>query len=199
MHFETIHFTLKSFFQFETIQEYNIENTDCENFGIELQNLKNKANYVVEASYRHPTSRHDNFIDAVISSIDEVAKSNQTFYLSGDFNINTVPKKTNFSSNKLINVLLSNNSHPLITTSTRIANNSHTITDNIIANDPKLLYPGVIQTAVSDQYLVFFLTLNSSISKSNLEKLFRRDKSTFNPEVFCVELESNLQLLSIIC
>ena len=57
----------------------------------------------------------------------------------------------------------------------RITSNLHNITDDIITNDPKLLFPGVIQTAVSDQYLVFFLTLNYSISKSNPESFFHRD------------------------
>ena len=82
-------------FHFETIQEYNIENADCENLWIKLQNSKNKANYVVEVAYRHPTSRHDDFIDAINCSIDKIAKSNQTFYFLGDFNINTALNATN--------------------------------------------------------------------------------------------------------
>ena len=49
---------------------------------------------------------------------------------------------------------------------------------------------------MSDHYLVFSLTLNYSIPKSNPENIFRRDKSTFNPEAFRIELELNLQLLS---
>ena len=69
---------MKSFFHFETIQEYNIENADCENLWIKLQNLKNKANYVVGASYRHPTSRHDDFIDAVNSNTVLTKLQNQT-------------------------------------------------------------------------------------------------------------------------
>ena len=49
---------------------------------------------------------------------------------------------------------------------------------------------------MSDHYFVFSLTLNYSIPKSNPENVFRRDKSTFKPEAFRIELESNLQLLS---
>ena len=131
-------------FHFETIQEYNIENADCENLWIKLQNSKNKANYVVEVAYRHPTSRHDDFIDAINCSIDKIAKSNQTFYFLGDFNINTALNATNSFADKLINMLLSNNCHPLITIPTRVTNTSHTIIDNIITNDPKLLLPEVI-------------------------------------------------------
>ena len=131
-------------FHFENIQEYNIENANCEKFWIKLQNSKNKAIYVVGVAYRHPTSKHDDFIDAINCSIDKIAKSNQTFYLLGDFNINTAPNATNSSADKLINMLLSNNCHPLITIPTRVTNNSHTIIDNIITNDPKLLLPGVI-------------------------------------------------------
>ena len=93
-------------------------------------------------------------------------------------------------------MLLSNNCHPLITIPTRVTNTSHTIIDNIITNDPKLLLPGVIQTDVSDHYPVFSLTLNYSIPKANPDTIFRRDKSTFNTEDFRIELESNLQLFS---
>ena len=161
-----------------------------------MQNSKNKANYVVGVVYRHPTSRHDDFIDAINCSIDKIAKSNQNFYLLGDFNINSAPNATNSSADKLINMLLCNNCHRLITIPTRVTNTSHIIIDNIITNDPKLLLPGVIQTEVSDHYFVFSLTLNYSIPKSNPENIFRRDKSTFNPDAFRIKLESNLQLLS---
>ena len=92
-------------------------------------------------------------------------------------------------------MLLSNNCHPLITISTPVTNTLQTIIDNITTNDTKLLFPGVIQTGVSDHYLIFSLTLNS-VSKSNPENVFRRDRNTFNSETFHVELELNLQLLS---
>ena len=36
-------------FHFETTQEYNIENADCEYLWIKLQNPKNKASYIVES------------------------------------------------------------------------------------------------------------------------------------------------------
>ena len=97
-----------------------------------MQNSKNKANYVVGVAYRLPTCRHDNFIDAVNSSIDKIAKSNQTFYLFGDFNINTAPNATNSSADKLINMLLGNNCHPLIAIRARVTNISQIIIDNII-------------------------------------------------------------------
>ena len=83
----------------------------------------------------------------------------------------------------------------LITIFSRVTNTLHTIIDNIITIDPNLLLPGVIPTDVSDHYLVFSLTPNYSIPKSNPENIFRREKSTFNSEVFRIELESNLLLL----
>ena len=39
------------------------------------------------------------------NSIDKNAKSNQTFYLLGDFNINIAPNATNSSADKLINAI----------------------------------------------------------------------------------------------
>ena len=121
-------------------------------------------NYAAGIDYRLPTSRQDDCIDAVNSSIDKIAKSNQTFYLLGDFNINIAPNVTNSSADKSVNMLLSNNCHSLIviTIPNCVANTSHTIIHNVIINDPKLLLPGVIQTDVNDHYLVFSVTLNYS-------------------------------------
>ena len=109
-------------FHFETTQEYNIENANCENLWIKLQNPKNKANYVIKVAYRHPTSKNDDFIHAVNSSTDQIAISNQSLYLSGDFNIDTAPNATNSFSDKLINMLLSNKCHAIITIPTRFSN-----------------------------------------------------------------------------
>ena len=168
-------------FHFETTQDYNIENADCENFWIKPLNLKNTINYIVGVAFRHPASKHD----------DKIAKSNQTFFLLGDFNINTTPTATN-SVDKLINMLLSNNCYPLITIPSRVTNTSYAIVDNIITNEPKLLLPVVIQTYFSDHYLVFSLTIYHCKHKSNPETIFRRDKSTFNPKALCIKFEKYL-------
>ena len=96
-------------------------------------NPRNKANYVVGVAYHHPTSKHDDFIDAVNYSIYKIAKSHQTFYILGDFNINTAPNATNSSADKLINLLLSNNCQPLITIPT------HTCITHIILLTPHKL------------------------------------------------------------
>ena len=52
-------------FLFETSKEYNIENADCENLWIKLQSPKSIANCVVGVTYRHPTRRQYDFVDAV--------------------------------------------------------------------------------------------------------------------------------------
>ena len=109
-------------FHFETTQEYTIENADCENPRIKLQNPKNKPNYVAGVAYRHPTSRLDDFIHALNSSTDHIAISNQSFYLLGYFDIITAPNATNSFSDKLIHMLLSNKYHALITIPTRVTN-----------------------------------------------------------------------------
>ena len=60
-------------------------------------------------------------------------------------------------------MLLSTICHALITIPTRVTNTSHTIIDNTITNNPKLLLPKVTQTDKSDHSLVFSLTLSTLI------------------------------------
>jgi len=49
---------------------------------------KNNQKYVIGVVYRHPTSKHEEFINALNNSIGKITSRNRMFYLLGDFNLN---------------------------------------------------------------------------------------------------------------
>ena len=117
----------------------------------------------------------------------------QTFYLCGDFNVNISPESSTPSVNEFLNVILGNSAFSTKTIPTRVTENSKTIIDNIITYDSNIILPGIIQTDISDHFVIFSFTMNFNKSPKNNIKIFRRNKSKFNPEEFCRQLESNLQ------
>jgi len=129
-----------------------------------------------------------------ISLMTEIMKNNQKFYLSGDFNVNLAEDSLNPHSNNLINMLISNRVCSTIILPIQVTDNSETIIDNIITNDSNHILPGIIQTNISDHYVVFSFTLNYSKLLQKNMLVYRRDKSNFNTEnFFCRQLQSNLE------
>jgi len=94
-----------------------------------------------------------------------------------------------------LNMSMSCGAVPLITKPTRVVDSTATIIDHVITNDSEhKLVTEVIQTCkISDHFPIFCQIskfLPSNMTKSN--KGFYRDKSKFNPEVFCVDLNVTL-------
>ena len=119
----------------------------------------------------------------------KITKSNQTFYFCGDFNINISPESSNPSANDFLNMILGNSIFPTITIPMRVAENSKTIIDNIITNDSNIILPGIIQTDISDHFVIFSSTMNFNKPLKNNIKIYWKDKSKFNSEEFCCQLE----------
>ena len=188
---------VSTIYQFEITDIFNIDCDDCENLWIKLSHVRTNAKNIVGVVYRHPTPKHKNFISALNESIMKITKTNQTFYLCGDFNVNISPESSNPSANDFLNVILGNSVFPTLTIPTRITENSKTIIDNIITNDSNIILPGIIQTDISDHFVIFSLTMNFNKPLKNNIKIYRRDKSKFNSEEFCCQLESNLQAFNL--
>ena len=126
-------------------------------------------------------------------SIMKITKTNQTFYLCGDFSVNISPESSNPSANDFLNMILGNSAFPTITIPTCVMENSKTIIDNIITKDSNIILPGIIRTDVSDHFVIFYFTMNFNKPPKTNIKIHRRDKSKFNSEEFCRQLASNLQ------
>ena len=184
---------VSTIYQFEITDIFNIEYDDCKNLWIKLSHVRTNSKNIEGVVYRHPTPKHENFISALNESIIKITQTNQTFYLCGDFNVNISPKSSNPSANYFLNMILGNSAFPTITIPTRATENSKTIIDNIITNDFNNILPGTIQTDISDHFVIFSFTMNFNKPLKNNIKTYCRDKSKFNSEEFCCQLESNLQ------
>ena len=90
-------------------------------------------------------------------------------------------------------MILGNSAFPTLTIPTRVTENSKTIIDNIITNDSSIILPGIIQTDISDHFVIFSFTISFNKPPKNNIKIHRRVKSKFNSEEFCRQLESNLE------
>ena len=92
-------------------------------------------------------------------------------------------------------MILSHGPIPLITKPIRISNNSSTIIDHIITNDSKQeLESFIVKSDLTDHYPIFcVINKNSTNNKKDIEKLFCRDKTKFCLELFCKDLQTNLE------
>ena len=87
--------------------------------------------HIVGTAYRHTTTQYENFICALTTSILNIVKTNQTFYLCGDFNVNIAPDSPNHHADVFIEMLLTDNAFSTITIPTRVTDNSKTIIDSM--------------------------------------------------------------------
>ena len=184
---------VSTIYQFEITDIFNIDCDNWENLWIKLSHVRINAKNIVGVVYRHPTPQRENFISALNESIMKITKTNLTFYLCGDFNVNISPEFSNPSANDFLNMILGNSAFPTITIPTHVTENSKTIIDNMITNNSNTILPGIIQTDISDHFVIFSFTMSFNKPPKNNTKIYRRDKSKFNTEEFCFQLESNLQ------
>ena len=178
MHVSTI-------YQFKITDIFNIDCDDCESLWIKLSHVRTNAKNIVGVVYRHPTPKHENFISALNENIMKIKKTNQAFYLCGDFNVNISPESSNPSANDFLNIILGNSAFPTITIPTRATENSKAVIDNIVTNDSNIILPGIIQTDISDHFVIFSFTMSFNKPPKNNLKIYLRDKSKFNSEEFC--------------
>ena len=106
---------VSTIYQFEITDIFNIDCDNCENLWIKLSHVRTNAKNIVGVIYRHPTPKHENFISALNESIMKITKTNQTFYLCGDFNVNISPESSNPSANDFLNMILGSCAFPTIT------------------------------------------------------------------------------------
>ena len=128
------------------------------------------------------------------NSLSGLFKSKNIYYILGDFNINLQPDSCTTYANDYINLLLSHAGFLLITEPTRVTKNSATIIDHIISNDTiNVLYPGIIQTDLTDHYPIFCGAKRFHYKdKTKPPKMYYKDKSSFCAEHFCEDLGNNL-------
>ena len=118
---------VSTIYQFEITDIFYTDCDDCENLWKKLSHVRTNLKNIVGVVYRHPTPKHENFISALIESIMKITKTNQTFYLCGDFNVNISPRSSNPSASDFLNMILGKSAFPTKTISTCVTENSKII------------------------------------------------------------------------
>ena len=151
--------------------------------------------FAVGIDYRHPSQFEINeFMECFSNSLSDLFKSKNVYYILGDFTINIHQDSSTTYANDHINLLLSHRAFPLITKPTRVTVKSATIIDHIISNDTiNVLYPGIIQTDVTDRYPIFCgVKRFHRKDKTKTPKMYCRNKSSFCAEHFCKDFGNSL-------
>ena len=113
--------------------------------------LPKKSNLLVGFIYKHPCldtcSFNDHYLNPLLDNLSK--KANKTIVLLGDFNIDLLNFDTSEHVSTFLDYLASNSLQPQILLTTRISNNSKTLTDNIFCNIPSPLVKNAMSGNIS--------------------------------------------------
>ena len=139
---------------FEVIAENTLD-ANCEDIWVCVKNIKTSKKILVASIYRHPSSDTALFVQSLNNKIADLDISNYNAYLLGDFNLNISMNRRSSVAQNYLDMLASNSMCPIITQPARVADTS-TIIDHIITNCSwHSIFPGIIQSDLTDYYLVF--------------------------------------------
>ena len=148
---------------------------------------------VIGVIYRHPRQNYSSFQDAFCDKLNFLNSRKSTYYVCGDFNINTIRSSTKNAIKFFTDSVHACSSVNLIDHPTRITDRSATLLDHIYTNDMKRdLLPGIILQDISDHLPIFMQIVNTQSSKSDTIRKIR-DMRHLNKEVFNFDLETKLE------
>lgn len=108
--------------------------------------------------YKPPCAKNGEFLDALMGLLSEFQIGGfDEFILCGDFNIDLLNIVEDENANQLLDALSTLSLLPIITKPTRIANESHTLIDNIFINKPNLIQSGILLSDISDHFPIFLI------------------------------------------
>ena len=150
--------------------------------------------------YKHlNSSTIDKFITDLSCCITEFHTNKKTFFILEDININISSKNRILLTKHYLNMLTGSCCFPLNTIPTKVSNDATTIIDHILTNDiSHRSTPGIFDKCeMSDHWAMFCLIHNLKI-KTNKNPtnfpLYFRDKSNFQPDLYCYDLHIALKL-----
>ena len=129
--------------------------SNAEIFSIEIEN-KNSKNMVISGVYKAPCADFKLFKTDFKEIITKVSP-NKSFFLAGDFNINSLDYSTNSTVKQFFNLAFRNSLIPLINRPTRVSRKTATCIDHILTNsfiDSEIM-SGIIKTDISDHFAIF--------------------------------------------
>ena len=127
-----------------------------------------------------------------MNTLLEKLTSEQTFIITGDFNLNLIKYMQYTGVNQFLENIPSNNFIPQVTLPTRITEKTATLIDSIFTNSYKHnsnCLSGNITTYISDHLPQFLIIENlKQPSFNHYPPIFFRDYENFNEEAFKTEL-----------
>lgn len=152
---------------------FSLEYIECLTVRIQC----NPRNVYIATFYRPPGGNIDLFLDKFNDTLNELnANNNQEIIVCGDFNIDLLTNLNNADSLNFINMCSSFSLVPLISKPTRVTENTATLIDNIIVNNPIHITSGIITVDISDHMPVFIIRkefFSSSKSTSSKQIKYR--------------------------
>ena len=140
-----------------------------------------KQSYVAGVVYRPPNNNVVEFSNTMHYILEKLGR--QQCYIMGDFNLDLLKHEKHPPTEQFLDMMYSNAYIPLINRPTRITKETSTLIDNIFTNNYDIkdsLYSGILQTDISDHYIVFHLSesdiINSQNNEYNLVRIANADR-----------------------
>lgn len=189
---------ISSEFFLKNVNMQCLKTDQCEDMFVELCSRDGSNQFVCGVIYRHPKCNSKTFIKNLETKVMQLNQNKKTFYIAGDFNINTADTCSSPVINDYKNMLNSSGISCIITKPTRVTSSSSSLIDHILTNDiHNTIHPGVVQTdMLSDHYPIFCnITKNTNNSKNkrgSFKPIKYRDYTNFTAESYKDELNDAL-------
>ena len=174
--------------EFRKIDYFNL--CGSESLWLKLQLQERTKSVIIGTIYRHPSENINKFVEDFSDCLDKLIENNNTFYISGDININTQNKSF---AEKYLNVITSNEAVSVITKSTRVTAKAATVIDHIITNDTShKIIPRVMYSSITDHFHIACKVSQLNLFSGKMNTFFYRDKRKFCSKTYCEEMYSKL-------
>ena len=175
-------FYIKNDLNFTVISELSTSTADYEALWIEIHNT-HSSNILCGIIYRHPNGNLESFFEYLNSTAEKIDRGSKYCAILGDFNFDLLKFENHYPTNDFINIISSFCFQAHILQPTRITGHSKTLIDNIFFNSLEhFTISGNIIYDITD-HLPNFLIFDKFSSLHNNVKLYKRDYSTFNPQL----------------
>ena len=130
-----------------------------------------KYNIICGCIYRPPSMSLLVFNDLLTKMFHKIQGDNKYLYITGDFNVNTLPHvRRGPSTQEFTNIFSSNYCFPFINKPTRVTDHSASLIDNIYSNiPPHNCSTGILKCSISDHYGIFCIDNYCKISNNETQ------------------------------
>ena len=187
---------IKDNINYKLISLYDLKIQNCEDIWVDLTISTNK-HIVIGSIYRHPVYDINEFKNKFAHIIEKLNKSNKTFIVSGDFNIDLNEKSA--PTQNYIAEIESQGSWQTVTNLTRVSNRTKSsLIDHVYTNiHQNKISSFTLSYDISDHLpVISFINFSKIPNYKTTQKNFTRDKKTFVTNDFLLELKNKLNLLN---